>query len=47
MGSKEVKELRISWLEALEEVTRLRAEGEKLHMDMEFLKCHLESEVVE
>ena len=46
-GSKEVEELRISWLEASEEVTRLRAEGEKLHMDMELLKCHLESEVVE
>jgi len=46
-GSKEVEELRISWLEASEEVTRLRAEGEKLHLNMELLKCHLESEVLE
>jgi len=46
-GSKEVEKWRNSWLEASEEVTRLRAEGVKLQMDMELVKSHLESEVLE
>ena len=46
-GSKEIEDLRTAWLEALEEVTRLRSEGEKRQMEVELLQSHLESEVLE